>query len=44
MPHNAYHYLNTTDTDILDPNLLDNIDKGARMLVSHIGRKNKVFI
>ena len=30
------HYLNTSDADILDPLLLDNIKDGAKILVSHI--------
>lgn len=38
------HYLNTNDSDILDPLLLDNMEQGAKMLVSHIARNSKVFI
>ena len=30
------HYLNTTESDILDPKLIKNIDVGAKMLISHI--------
>ena len=38
------HYLNTTDEDILDPKLIKNIDKGAKMLVSHIAEGHDVMI
>lgn len=38
------HYLNTTENDILDPMLLDNITEGAKMLISHISQNNKIFI
>lgn len=38
------HYLNTNDTDILPPELLINMDKGVKMLVSHIGRNSKIFV
>ena len=38
------HYLNTVDTDILSPLDLDNMEKGAKMLVSHIARKSKVLV
>lgn len=39
-----YHYLNTTDNDILDPNLLDNMEEGAKMLIKHIANNDKVFV
>ena len=39
-----YHYLNTTDEDLLDPKLLKNIDKGAEMLIKHIGHNDKIFV
>lgn len=39
-----HHYLNTTDADILDPLLLDNMDKGARMLARHIAQGDEIFI
>ena len=38
------HYLNTVDSDILSPLDLDNIEKGAKLLVSHIAQKSKVFV
>lgn len=38
------HYLNTTDTDILNPLDLDNIVQGAKMLVSHIAQNHKIFV
>ena len=38
------HYLNTTDSDILDPLRLDNMNEGAKMLVSHIARNSKVMV
>jgi single-stranded-DNA-specific exonuclease len=43
-PNNIQHYLNTTDSDILDPNMVDNMHEGARMLVSHIGQNHKIHI
>lgn len=38
------HYLNTDDTDILSPLDLDNMEKGAKLLVSHIAQGSKVMI
>lgn len=38
------HYLNTDDTDILSPLDLDNIEEGAKLLVSHIAQESKVMI
>ena len=38
------HYLNTVDTDILSPLDLDNIENGAKLLVSHIVQEYKVFV
>lgn len=40
----VHHYLNTVDTDILSPLDLDNIEEGAKLLVSHIARESKVFV
>ena len=40
----AYHYLHTTDNDIIDPLKLDNIHEGAKMLIKHIGNKNNIFV
>lgn len=38
------HYLNTVDSDILSPLDLDNIENGAKLLVSHIVQESKVFV
>ena len=38
------HYLNTSDSDILNPLTIDNVVEGAKMLVSHIARGSKVMI
>lgn len=38
------HYLNTTDEDILNPLLLDNIEDAAKMLVRHISTGSKVLV
>lgn len=38
------HYLNTLDTDILSPLDLDNIEDGAKLLVSHIAQGSKVLV
>lgn len=38
------HYLNTTDKDILPPDIIDNIENGARMLISHIAKGSKVLL
>lgn len=40
----SHHYLNTTDKDIYDPKLLDNIHQGVKLLMSHIGRNNKIYL
>ena len=39
-----FHYLNTTEEDILDPELLDNMETGARLLEDCIVNFKKVFI
>ena len=38
------HYLNTTDADILDNELITNMDVGAKMLISHIANNDDIFI
>ena len=38
------HYLNTTDDDILDPNLITHIEDGAKLLVKHLGNNSKVLL
>lgn len=40
----AQHYLNTTDADILDPLLLDNMCEGAEMLLAHIKNGDKAYV
>ena len=39
-----HHYLNTTDNDILDPLLLDNLRPAAQMLLTHIANMDKTCI
>ena len=41
---NIQHYLNTTDDDILNPLLLDNIELAAKTLIKHIKENNQMFI
>ena len=43
-PENVNHYINTSDEDILSPNLIANMELGARMLISHISQNDKVLI
>lgn len=43
-PENVEHYLNTTDEDILNPQMIMNIAEGARVLVKHIAQGDKVLI
>lgn len=38
------HYLNTRNCDILDPSSIENIGEGAKLLISHISRNNKIHI
>ena len=38
------HYLNTTDDDLLEPELIANIKNGAEMLIKHIAANDKIFI
>lgn len=38
------HYLNTTDEDILNPNLITNIHLGAQMLIQHIAANDKIMV
>ena len=39
-----FHYLNTTDEDILAPELLDNMEQGAKMLLDCIANNKKIFV
>jgi len=41
---NINHYLNTTDGDILNPSIIANVREGAKMLISHIHKGDKVLI
>ena len=43
-PENVEHYLNTTDEDILNPQMIMNIEEGAKVLVKHIAQSDKVLI
>lgn len=43
-PQNIVHYLNTSDEDILDPTLLNNLYDGAVMLAQHIRNNSKVYV
>lgn len=38
------HYLNTTDEDILDFNLIDNLKEGAQMLAKHINNNDDIYL
>ena len=38
------HYLNTTDEDVFAPQLLDNMEEGAEILLNCIKEKKKAFI
>lgn len=38
------HYLNTTDNDILNPSLIDNMMEGAKLLASHIANNNLIML
>ena len=38
------HFLNTTDEDIVDFNLLNNMENGIKMLLSHINNNDKILI
>jgi hypothetical protein len=44
MPENVEHYLNTSDSDILNPSLIMNMKQGAQMLITHIAQNDKVLI
>ena len=43
-PIDIQHYLNTSDDDILNPELIQNIRAGAQMLIKHISQNDKVLI
>lgn len=41
---NIQHYLNTTLDDLLDPLLLNNMQQGAQMLISHLAAQDSIFV
>ena len=43
-PVDVYHYINTTDEDILPPSLIMNMREGAQMLIKHVSQNDKVLI
>lgn len=43
-PQDIEHYLHTTDDDILDPELIDNIQDGAKMLAKHIALNDDILV
>ena len=43
-PWDINHYLHTTKEDILDPQLLDNIEQGAKMFIQHLAAGDKIFV
>ena len=43
-PADIDHYLHTTPEDVLDPELIDNIKDGVKMLFSHFSNGDKIFI
>lgn len=44
VPEAIHHYLNTTERDLLDPLLLHNMEKGAKMFISHLANDHKIFV
>lgn len=38
------HYLHTTETDVINPLRLDNLEEGAKLLISHISQEHNIFI
>lgn len=42
--NDIYHFLNTTDSDLIDPCLIEHVDEGAQMLLKHIENGDKIFI
>lgn len=43
-PENIFHFLNTTSQDVINPASIKNMREGAKMLLSHIAQKHKIFI
>lgn len=40
----VYHYLHTSEKDLNNPSLLDNIDDAVKLLISHIKKGSKMFL
>lgn len=38
------HYINTSRTDIYDPLLLKNMQRGAQMLIHHIAEEHGIYL
>lgn len=38
------HYLNTTNEDLLNPLLLDNMREGAQMLMRHVSNNDRTLL
>jgi single-stranded-DNA-specific exonuclease len=38
------HFLNTTDDDILPPSSIKNIERGVKMLISHISQEHDIMV
>ena len=43
-PENVQHYLEVSEKDLLNPQLLKNIKEGAKLLISHISANDKIFV
>ena len=43
-PEHVDHYLNTTDADIIPPINIMNMDKGVKILITHIAQGDKILI
>lgn len=43
-PEETQHYLSVSQQDLLDPELLDHMKDGARMLIKHIQANDKIFV
>ena len=43
-PNEIEHFKYPSQKDIVDPLKLENMTEGAKMLIKHIGRNNKIFI
>ena len=44
VPEAINHYLNTTDRDVHDPLLLNNMERGAKMFIEHLAKDHKIFV